>query len=500
MQLMITDAGKELLIGCLADGDSLTFTSVAFGDGIQDDPATATALDNQVANTAITSVTEDEGHEYVTLGLTFTNSAIASGFKITEMGVFAHGDDNNSLLFAYGTEEENNADYVPANTSGLVEIVLSIVIYLGDTANITITTATSAVEAVSAALEAHIADASMHGTTLEDIGAASENHTHAASDITSGVLPVAKGGTGKGQLSAAAVLTARNGAVFELTPSKGAMYSTGTNEMPRFGILPVEGGGSGKNNHTTNAILTGNGASSVKNVPTAKGAAYAESTNGALKFGTLPVEEGGTAATTAAQARNNLGAVSKAGDAMTGNLKVSVNGPAQFRAENNNQSVGRSMIAQLDANGVAQLWNYKDGNNAQFINVNPETGDINDAVILTRRLAGTSTPYKMFGQHNVLLLAAAIQTLLQGGNITMVKSVQRGQVAEGSSGSGSITINAVDMSKTFVNLLGHSPIGNNGGGVEIWLSSATTLSYTRGSSVSSGTSGPAFSWEVVEFY
>jgi len=135
MQLMITDAGKELLIGCLADGDSLTFTSVAFGDGTQDDPATATALDNQVANTAITSVTEDEGHEYVTLGLTFTNSAIASGFKITEMGVFAHGDDNNSLLFAYGTEEENNADYVPANTSGLVEIVLSIVIYLGDTAN-----------------------------------------------------------------------------------------------------------------------------------------------------------------------------------------------------------------------------------------------------------------------------------------------------------------------------------------------------------------------------
>ena len=300
MQLTITDAGKALLIGCLANGDTLTYPSVAFGDGAQDDPETATALENEKIRIENPTVTEDESHKYVTLSLTFTNSNSSDAFKITEMGVFAKRGNNAAVLFAYGTEEENNADYVPAASGNLVEIVLSIVIYMGNTAKITITTATSEAEALAAALAAHLTDTeNPHAVTAEQIGAAAEGHTHAASDIVSGIIPVDKGGTGKGQLSAAAVLTARNGAVFELEPSKGALHSPGTNEMPRFGTLPVDAGGTGKNNHTTNSILTGNGTSSVKDVPTAKGAAYAESANGALKFGPLPVEEGGTAATTA---------------------------------------------------------------------------------------------------------------------------------------------------------------------------------------------------------
>lgn len=71
--------------------------------------------------------------------------------------------------------------------------------------------------------------------------------------------------------------------------------------------IGVAQGGTGKSIHTANAILTGNGASTVKNVPTAKGAFYATAANGAAKFGTLPIAEGGTGATTVAVAQTNLG-------------------------------------------------------------------------------------------------------------------------------------------------------------------------------------------------
>lgn len=94
--------------------------------------------------------------------------------------------------------------------------------------------------------------------TAEDVGAAASSHNHSASNITSGTLGVARGGTGK-------------------------------------------------TTHTSNAVLTGNGTSAVNNVATANGALYATAANGAAKFGTLPIAQGGTGATSAANACTNLG-------------------------------------------------------------------------------------------------------------------------------------------------------------------------------------------------
>ena len=94
--------------------------------------------------------------------------------------------------------------------------------------------------------------------TPSAIGAAASSHNHAASNITSGTLGVARGGTGKAT-------------------------------------------------HTSNAVLTGNGTSAVNNVATASGALYATAANGAAKFGTLPIAQGGTGATSAANARKNIG-------------------------------------------------------------------------------------------------------------------------------------------------------------------------------------------------
>lgn len=128
-------------------------------------------------------------------------------------------------------------------------------------------------------------------------GKANTTHVHAASDITSGTLPVARGGTGV--TANPSMLTNLESTVadtvFEATPRPGVT-----------GILPVANGGTGKATHTANALLTGDGTNAVKNVATADGALYATAANGAPQFGTLPIAQGGTAGTTKTKARTSL--------------------------------------------------------------------------------------------------------------------------------------------------------------------------------------------------
>lgn len=71
--------------------------------------------------------------------------------------------------------------------------------------------------------------------------------------------------------------------------------------------VSVDKGGTGRTTLTSNAIIAGNGTSNVNMITTASGALYATQTNGAAQFGTLPVQQGGTGATSAANARTNLG-------------------------------------------------------------------------------------------------------------------------------------------------------------------------------------------------
>lgn len=102
-----------------------------------------------------------------------------------------------------------------------------------------------------------------------------------------------------------------SGGVTTLTTVYDGRYKkAGTSESATNldGIVPVANGGTGRNELTSNAVLTGNGTNSVNMVGTASGALYATAANGAPSFGTLPIGQGGTGATSAANARTNLGA------------------------------------------------------------------------------------------------------------------------------------------------------------------------------------------------
>lgn len=152
-------------------------------------------------------------------------------------------------------------------------------------------------------------------------GKANSSHTHNASDIT-GTLELDHGGTGSNK----SLKEAPNGAVIRklksddynellYTPTKnGALYATSENGIPTFGTLPLAQGGTGSTsglvNAPRNAIVrkAGDADDYLYYTPTKNGALYASQENGSPVFGTLPIAQGGTGATTAAKARENLGA------------------------------------------------------------------------------------------------------------------------------------------------------------------------------------------------
>ena len=118
---------------------------------------------------------------------------------------------------------------------------------------------------------------------IEEInaGAAPAEHEHTAEDVTSGVLPVARGGTGQTSLQAA----------------RNAMGLGNTT-----GALPVANGGTG-------ASDAAGARANLGITPGGIGAAAASHQHGAgdIASGTLPVERGGTGQASLSAARNAMG-------------------------------------------------------------------------------------------------------------------------------------------------------------------------------------------------
>lgn len=99
---------------------------------------------------------------------------------------------------------------------------------------------------------------------------APSSHNHAASNITSGILPIARGGTGSGS----GLEGAPNNAIIKRLYTEDA-----------------------DGNVTNNQLYY---------TPTKSGAFYATAENGAATFGTLPIEQGGTGAVDNINAMKNL--------------------------------------------------------------------------------------------------------------------------------------------------------------------------------------------------
>lgn len=123
-----------------------------------------------------------------------------------------------------------------------------------------------------------------------------------------GTLPVAQGGTGSTSFTANALVVGNGIALKQISSSKGVLKSSGNNQEPTYGLIDVTDGGTGVNSFISNSVVIGKDSTTLGEVQSTEGAFYSTGTDVMPQFGTLPTNVGGTGATTAEQARINLGA------------------------------------------------------------------------------------------------------------------------------------------------------------------------------------------------
>lgn len=179
-------------------------------------------------------------------------------------------------------------------------------------------------------------------------GAATVGHVHAAGDITSGTLAVARGGTG---------LTSSPSMLTNLASTSAANVMAASPRPGVTGTLPIANGGTGATT-AANALTKLGAAAATHN----HDGAYASSTHvhaaSEITSGTLAIANGGTGASDTATALTNLGAAVSghkhaAGDITSGTLAVARGGTGQttLAKARNAMGLGNTTGALPVANG-----------------------------------------------------------------------------------------------------------------------------------------------------
>lgn len=259
-----TSAGKAMIVKSL-NGGSITFTKIVIGNGKPGDGEVA-AMVNPLLTVAISA--SESHDTYILLTGECTSADVNSKFYGNELGVYAKDADGNEQLYAYRYSTEDVDFFPDASTGRTMELRMSIVVQIGNAKNVTAILTEGEAYALKDDFEAHVKDGSNphkvtaeqvglgnvdneaasdltpdfteasvreniasgekmsvlmgkikkffsdisahfsatnpHGITPAMIGASSSSHTHAASDITSGALGIARGGTGASTAAQAA--------------------------------------------------------------------------------------------------------------------------------------------------------------------------------------------------------------------------------------------------------------------------------------------------------
>ena len=132
---ILTEKGRELLAKGLS-GETITFTKMAIGDGTSlTSERERTELVNQITTLPILNINVKRNGT-CEINALLTNKSVTTGFYIKELGIFAHGNDNIEILYAYNTS--TSPDFVPPfSANNVVEIEYVDTIIVDQVANVT---------------------------------------------------------------------------------------------------------------------------------------------------------------------------------------------------------------------------------------------------------------------------------------------------------------------------------------------------------------------------
>ena len=114
----ITNSGQELLLNCLANKAELQFTRIAFGSGEYSTDSgivAQTALKGEKQSVSISTISVKSSNSVVVSAI-LSNQGLKTGYRITEIGLFAKDKSNTSaqeVLYAICIAEDGYADYFP---------------------------------------------------------------------------------------------------------------------------------------------------------------------------------------------------------------------------------------------------------------------------------------------------------------------------------------------------------------------------------------------------
>lgn len=253
----LTNSGIALMVKAFC-GEEIQFTKLKIGNGNAEgiDIKTLTDLINPIKTININRMDRNENN-VVLVGTGYDNSDIETDITWNEVGVYANDTDEGEILFAYINTEEA-LEILKSNASGVnIENNLSVMLLISSDISVS-AVITSIVYASKQEFTAHVEEKNPHGTRKEDIGlsnvenlaisdqvpnfekgkpltninkgdkvsdivakvwaaidkltkhitdsnphsgSAPSSHEHNTSDITSGILPISRGGTGASSVS-----------------------------------------------------------------------------------------------------------------------------------------------------------------------------------------------------------------------------------------------------------------------------------------------------------
>lgn len=309
--LQLTNKGIALQAKVQA-GTQLHITKLKLGSGVVPSGTDIKTLTDLIAPEQNLGIGAREAvDDYCKISSTISNTGLDAGYYVRELGVFAQDPDEGEVLYAYTTD--GAPDYLPAGGgSTVISQEFSVMIAVDDVNNIIVDIDPAALATmgyVQLQIQEHNTDTTAHadftGATAEAAGkrgmvpapAKGNNNRYLKSDATWGEIDTMKGATssaaGAEGLVPAPAAGDQNKALFGDATYKQVVQKVNGVVADAGGNVTVP-----TYTHPNSGVTAGTYRSVTVN---AQGHVTAGSNP------TITVAQGGTGATTAAQARTNLG-------------------------------------------------------------------------------------------------------------------------------------------------------------------------------------------------
>lgn len=201
-----TQKGLNLIAKAQA-GARIEYTRAQIGEGLLPEGASINALTALVTPIKFLRLaTPVVSTNQIKLPIQFSSEGVGREFWWTEIGVWANDPDEGEILAAYGNAGSRElADHF---AGGLEEFVFNCILRVANVASMSVVVDSSLAYVALSDIgrPGGVAGLGDDGKLAQmpsaaDVGAARAAHSHGAGDITAGVLPVSRGGTGQASLT-----------------------------------------------------------------------------------------------------------------------------------------------------------------------------------------------------------------------------------------------------------------------------------------------------------